>query len=40
MPDKDKIINFLREKEIEPVFLTEKPIFDVGSIIPIREKLL
>jgi len=34
-PDKDKILNFIKEKNITPVFLTDNQIFDVGSILSI-----
>jgi hypothetical protein len=37
-PDKDKILGFLNDREIEPVYLTNQPIFDIGSAIPIVEK--
>jgi len=36
-PDKDRIINFIRERGVEPIWLTERNCFDVGSIIPIIE---
>ena len=38
VPDKKLIINYLESKEIEPVFLTSLPLFDIGSFIPITEK--
>jgi hypothetical protein len=37
-PDKAKILNFLHDRQIEPVYLTNQPIFDIGSAIPITEK--
>lgn len=37
-PDRYRILDFLDAKGIKPVFLTEKCIFDVGSILPIMEK--
>jgi hypothetical protein len=36
-PDCERILSFLREREIEPLFLTQEPIFDIGSAIPILE---
>ena len=37
-PNKNNILSFLRAREIEAVYLTERPIFDIGSGIPITEK--
>ena len=37
-PDKARILDFLLRHGVSPVFLTDKPIFDVGSIIPIIEE--
>jgi hypothetical protein len=37
-PDKDKILKFLADRKIEPIYLTKQPIFDIGSAIPIIEK--
>ncbi len=37
-PDSSKILDFLSAHEIEPVFLTEMPIFDIGSAIPLVER--
>lgn len=37
-PDKQRIIDFLEKRGIEPVFLTDKEIFDIGSAIPLTEK--
>lgn len=37
-PDKEKILAFLELHNIEPIFLTDKPAFDIGSAIPITEK--
>jgi hypothetical protein len=36
-PDKDRILDYLTARVIEPVFLTDGPIFDIGSAIPIIE---
>ena len=37
-PDHDRILQFLAQREIEAVFLTEEAIFDIGSAIPILEE--
>ena len=37
-PDKQRIKEFLRRHGVKPVYLTDRPIFDVGSIIPLCEK--
>ena len=37
-PDKEKILDFLEECGIMPVFLTEQPVFDIGSAIILTEK--
>lgn len=37
-PDKTAILDFLKAHEVKPVFLTELPLFDVGSAIPLTEK--
>lgn len=37
-PSRSKILSFLKAHEIEPVYLTERPIFDIGSGIPITEQ--
>ena len=37
-PDKQAILAFIRARGFEPVFLTEKRIFDIGSAIPLTEK--
>lgn len=37
-PDKNAIEAFLSLHNIEPIYLTEKPIFDIGGAIPIYEK--
>lgn len=36
--DENRIISFLEKHGIRPVFLTERPAFDIGSGIPIIEK--
>lgn len=37
-PDKSAIEGFLDFHKITPVFLTDKPIFDIGSALPIMEQ--
>ena len=37
-PDKQQIYEFLRKNRVEPVFLTQLPIFDIGGAAPILEK--
>ena len=37
-PDKQRIIEFLSDRGIEAIYLTDNNIFDVGSILPIYEK--
>lgn len=37
-PSKNDILRFLKAHEVEAVYLTEQPIFDIGSGIPITEK--
>lgn len=37
-PSKNDILAFLERHAVEPVFLTDRPIFDVGSAIPITER--
>lgn len=36
-PDKKRILDFLHTRSVKPVYLTERPVFDVGSIIPLTE---
>ena len=36
-PDRDRILSFLLERHINPVYLTENSIFDIGSAIPLFE---
>lgn len=35
-PDEKKIIAYLRECGVEPVFLTDEPCFDAGSLLPVK----
>lgn len=35
--DEKRILEFIKSAGLEPVFLTQEPIYDVGSIIPIIE---
>lgn len=37
-PDCDRILRFLRQHGIKALFLTQEPIFDIGTAIPIFEK--
>lgn len=37
-PDKNRIFDFLERHNIEPVFLTDRQIFDIGSAVPLTEK--
>ena len=37
-PDRSRILHYLRERQVEPVYLTSEPIFDIGSAIPLMEK--
>ena len=37
-PDCRRILQYLEQREIEAVFLTTEPIFDIGSAVPILEK--
>ena len=36
-PNKEEILNFLKKYNVKPIFLTDRKIFDIGSIIPITE---
>ncbi len=36
--DENKILSFLEKHGVRPVFLTERPAFDIGSVIPVIEK--
>lgn len=36
--DENRILSFLEKHGVRPVFLTERPAFDIGSGIPITEK--
>lgn len=33
-PDQKRILDFLREQSITPVYLTDRPLFDIGAAIP------
>lgn len=35
-PDEKKILDYLRECAVEPIFLTNEPCFDAGSILPVK----
>lgn len=34
-PDRGRIEDFLRERGVEPVYLTDSPAFDIGSAVPL-----
>ncbi len=34
-PDRGRILDFLRSHQMAPVYLTDRPLFDIGSAIPI-----
>ena len=36
-PDKDRILGFLDKYDVQPVYLTGEPIFDIGSAVPVLE---
>jgi len=37
-PDKQNILNYLSSKNVEPILLTDLPVFDIGSAVPLTEK--
>ena len=37
-PDKLQILAFLSSNNVQPVFLTNEPLFDIGSAVPLTEK--
>ena len=37
-PERDRILAFLRERGVEPIYLTDHLIFDIGSAVPMIEK--
>lgn len=37
-PNKTEIFDYLSARDIEPVFLTDEPVFDIGSGIPVVDK--
>ena len=37
-PDKGRILDFLSARGIRPLYLTDRPVFDIGSAIPLTEK--
>lgn len=37
-PDSEKIMNFLSEKQVCPIFLSDLPVFDAGGIVPLCEE--
>ena len=36
-PDREAILGFLSERGISPVYLSQEPAFDIGSMIPLFE---
>ena len=38
-PDHDSIVAFLEDHNIQPIYLTNKPIFDIGSAILLTEEI-
>jgi len=38
-PDRDRIIRFLEQHDVYPVFLSDRPVFDIGSMIPWLESI-
>ena len=37
--ERSRIERFLNERDIAPVYLTNAPMFDIGSAIPITEEI-
>ena len=37
-PDRGAILDFLAKHKVEPLYLTDAPVFDIGSGLPITEK--
>lgn len=37
-PDRGEILSFLDRRRVEPLYLTDAPVFDIGSGLPITEK--
>lgn len=38
-PDKREIEEFLKKHGVNPLYLTSKPVFDIGSVIPLSETI-
>lgn len=38
-PDRARIEDFLQKRQIRPVFLTDRPVFDIGSAVLLRERV-
>lgn len=36
--NESEILSFLKHHQVEPVYLTNRPLFDIGSAVPISEK--
>lgn len=37
-PDKDRILAFLSERSVEPLYLRDEKLLDIGSAVPVQEK--
>ncbi|MBE6936460.1 MAG: hypothetical protein E7458_08180 [Ruminococcaceae bacterium] len=37
-PDAERILAFLARHQVEPVYLTDEPIFDIGTAVPVLEE--
>jgi len=37
-PDKQRIMDFLKNHSVQPIYLSNRPIFDIGSAVPLTEK--
>ncbi len=37
-PEKNRILDFCKEKQIEPYYLSDLPLFDIGGAIPLLER--
>ena len=39
-PDERRILDFLSARSVEPVYLTDGPLLDIGSAVPVQEEFL
>lgn len=37
-PDKERILSFLAFRDVEPVYITNYPLFDIGGALPVTER--